>query len=381
MKIKFKRKIIYIIDSLKGVGGMEKHVLQVVKGLPGDRYDCKIITFINGKTEITTQLADLGIPIFNIQYNRAFSFRGVTKAIQLYKLLKTERPDIVETFHHSADTFGVLVAKLAGAKNIISNKRDLAQYKTRLQRMMSKFINNFITHYFAVCENIAKKISADENIPLNKFTVQYNGVLSTDQQIETINLPNQKKTKKKFTIVCIANLRIEKGIHYLIHAVYLLKSKGFSIQTYILGAGPCKKQLLEIAKDLDLRKEIHFTGHVTNVKEYVKNADMCCLPATSNEGFSNGILEAMSAGKPVVATDVGGNAEAVENGANGFIVPAGDFIALAAAIEKLIKNQSMRLKMGNNCYQSVKINFNIKSMIASLDAFYSALMNGEVQSV
>ena len=104
-------------------------------------------------------------------------------------------------------------------------------------------------------------------------------------------------------------------------------------------------ELKELVRELDLTSHFRFDSGVTNLREYLSAADVFVLPSRS-EGFSNAIIEAMAASLPVVATNVGGNAEAVEEGVSGFIVPSEDVAALSNAILRLLSDPSKAREMG-----------------------------------
>jgi glycosyltransferase involved in cell wall biosynthesis len=124
---------------------------------------------------------------------------------------------------------------------------------------------------------------------------------------------------------------------------------------------------------LRLSDRFHFIGGVTNVPKHLSTADIFVLPSRS-EGFSNAIIEAMAGSLPVVATDVGGNAEAVEDGVSGFIVPAEDPAALAEAISRLLADPSRAFQMGAAGKTLAAEKFTTEAMMNRISSTYADLL-------
>jgi glycosyltransferase involved in cell wall biosynthesis len=132
-------------------------------------------------------------------------------------------------------------------------------------------------------------------------------------------------------------------------------------------------ELQGLVHTLGLSNCFHFVGGITNLREHLSASDIFVLPSRS-EGFSNAIVEAMAASLPVVATDVGGNAEAVEDGVTGFIVPVDDPAALSEAISRLIANPSHAKAMGEAGRNLVIEKFTTKAMMDKITTAYDKLL-------
>jgi len=135
------------------------------------------------------------------------------------------------------------------------------------------------------------------------------------------------------------------------------------------------KELQDLVRDLKLTDHFRFISGVTNLREHLSAADIFVLPSRS-EGFSNAIIEAMAASLPVVATDVGGNAEAVKDGVSGFIVPPDDIAALSEAIIELLSDPSKAKEMGIAGRDLAAERFTIEAMMNRITHVYASLLNG-----
>jgi L-malate glycosyltransferase len=132
-------------------------------------------------------------------------------------------------------------------------------------------------------------------------------------------------------------------------------------------------ELQSLVKKLDLEQRIQFLGGIRNLESQFSRADIFVLPSRS-EGFSNAIVEAMAASLPVIATDVGGNAEAVVDGITGYIVAPEDPDALRTAIEKLLADPAMAMRMGVAGRSQIAERFTTEAMMSGIVAIYRKLL-------
>lgn len=164
-----------------------------------------------------------------------------------------------------------------------------------------------------------------------------------------------KRSVKSLHVLFVGRLTKRKGCEYLIRAIYEAKKikKEINIQCDILGVGPLKDELETLAKELDVYKNISFLGGVKSNEDIVHNyhkTDIVCLPALS-ETFTV-TKEAMASGKPVIVTDVCSNAERVEPGTNGFVVPPRDPIAIAKILVKISNERKLIDKLSRNALKT-----------------------------
>jgi glycosyltransferase involved in cell wall biosynthesis len=146
----------------------------------------------------------------------------------------------------------------------------------------------------------------------------------------------------------------------------------------VVGDGETRGDLTQYSKKNGLLEKTMFTGYVDDVRPYIQSMDVACLTPKENEGLSNVILEEMAMGKPVIATDVGGNAELVVDGVTGFIIEPGDKHALARRIMSLHQNHALRESMGFEGRKRVEEHFTIQTMIKNMEAFYFDLLRSTI---
>ena len=221
---------------------------------------------------------------------------------------------------------------------------------------------------FAVSEQVRRHCIDIDRIDPARVQTIYNGLDLADW-----NTPSgPAKTEDKAIITTVGNIRRVKGHDVLIKAaatiVQNFPNVSFSIAGDVLEPDYFQ-ELQGLVRDLNLSSHFHFLGGVANLREHLSSSDIFVLPSRS-EGFSNAIVEAMAASLPVVATNVGGNAEAVVDGVTGFIVSTDDPAALSAAITRLISNPSQAQTMGEAGRNLVIEKFTTKAMMGKITACY-----------
>jgi glycosyltransferase involved in cell wall biosynthesis len=208
-------------------------------------------------------------------------------------------------------------------------------------RVYEQSIGRWILHssheVIAVADEVRKHI-----LPLagtTPITVVPNGV-----DVDRFARTNAGPTPR---IVFVGRLIANKGPQELVEALADLRAHGDSFQAFFVGDGPLKETLQERARATGVGEQLHFTGHVTNVEEYLRPCDIFVRPSHS-EGMPLATLEAMAAGCCVVASDIPGNAELVGQNENGLLVPVGDTTAIANALRRLLSEPQLRRRLSAN---------------------------------
>jgi len=198
-----------------------------------------------------------------------------------------------------------------------------------------------------------------------------------------LDLPNRQYRSsfpqefERTVLLTVGNIRRVKGHDVLIRAVAPLMRRDPRLMLYIAGdvlEQAYINELQSLVRKLELEQRIQFLGGIHNLESQLSRADIFVLPSRS-EGFSNAIVEAMAASLPVIATDVGGNAEAVVDGITGYIVPPEDPDALRSAIEKLLADPGMAMRMGVAGRRQIAERFTTEAMMSGIVAIYRKLLH------
>jgi glycosyltransferase involved in cell wall biosynthesis len=211
-----------------------------------------------------------------------------------------------------------------------------------------------------------KVITIHNGIDTSLFTSHSN--TSKQQFRKSLGIPDNV-----LLLGSVGRLHPSKGFSDLISALVKIKSKLKSVKVIIVGDGKLSNNLKLQVKYDKLSDAIEFIGLRNDVPDILSALDIFVLPSLW-EAFGIAILEAMAAGKPVVATSVGGIPEVVIDGETGILVPASDPDALANAIIRLIEDEELRVKMGNAGRKRVLKHFTIQKMVNKTEQLYQELM-------
>lgn len=201
--------------------------------------------------------------------------------------------------------------------------------------------------------------------------VVYNGI-EDKSHITPFDFSNQFPNKK--IIFSAGRLVEQKGFEYLLDAAAILKKQSDDLIFIVAGEGRLENKLKRLVNKLNLQDSFYFWGYIENVDTYIKGCTLFVLPSLF-EGMPNAVMEAMALGKPVIATNVNGVNELVEDGKTGIIIPPKDSQKLAEAIDTLIDNTKLLELYGKEGFQRVKENFTIPVMIKNLEEYFQAKIN------
>ncbi len=360
-------KIMYVIGSMgHGRAGTERNLLTIIEHLDRTRFepflvslqDCEYIQ--QGKFICDTACLHL---------YRMFTPAMWRKRKQLAQRMRELGIDVVQTFFVEGHLVGGAAARMAGVKAIISSRRNLGYSYGLKERLLLKLANRYPRRWLANSQAVADTISRLEAIDRSRFDVIYNGVeipASDTGGTATAVTPNQ-------TVVMVANLRPVKAVDTLIRAAAVVVKSVPNVRFAIVGDGPQRASLLKLAAELSLTDQVDFVGSASDVRSTLRGATVGVLTSTS-EGFSNAILEYMCAGLPVVATDVGGNREAVLDGKTGLLIAPADHGALASKLIYLLTHSDESLRLGQAGRERAESEFSLAAMIRNYQEYYIRLV-------
>ncbi len=369
-----KIKIALIIDNLE-VGGAQKQFIELVKNIDRNKFQVIVVALSVHRVDLSNELTDSGIDVRLIdQWGKIC----VPAFVKLFKLLRSERPDIVHTYLFTASLYGRIVAKLIGIPIVILSERSTDNWKKSsyvwLDRLLAKVTDRVLVNANTIKESLIKR----EKIPAEKIQIIYNGVnlikidaIKNDrsQVRENLRILNGNPV-----IGIIGRLSKEKDHLTFLNAAKRIISAIPRVNFLIAGDGHLRKELEDISLSLGLKDRVIFAGNTHNVSEVLQATDIL-VSASLYEGCSNAILEAMAAGLPIVATKVGGNPEVVNDGVTGILVSPQDPSALAGAVVSLLNNPELMKSMGEKGRERVEANFLLSKMVKRTEEVYETLIS------
>jgi glycosyltransferase involved in cell wall biosynthesis len=278
--------------------------------------------------------------------------------------------DIVHTHNKKPLIYGTIAAKLANVSRIVHTRHGQAAdvVPWYIWKLNSKVVT--ISEDAKICLMNTNRIAEshieviENGIPLDKFDSISTKV--SDKLKNEIGLLSENQV-----IGIVARLAVEKDHKTSIHAFSEVLKANENAILLIVGDGPLNESLRELARDLAIESSIRFLGFRQNIAELISIFDIFVLSSTS-EGMSLTLLEAMASKKPIVATNVGGNPEVVQDQLTGFIVPPQNPTLMAHAISNLLKDNELAKEFGLNGYQRIKSKYSLVSMTEKYKKLYQS---------
>jgi len=376
MIMKPKIKILYIITS-SGIGGAERILYYTATGLDYNKYDISICS-LKKKGEIAGDLEKQGIEVCCLHLGGRERFLGwlssIITLIQLFPYLIRIRPTLVHSFLFRANILARIAGYLTGVPIVISSVRVMGGEKKYFHyiEMITSFM---VDHYVVVSESVKRYIIDKSKISDEKISVIYNGVnikSQDDSHKQNVRMPFKIEDEDRI-LMTVGRLHEQKGHYYLVKAISKVQKEFPKVKLLVIGEGEEENNLKKLVKSLDLTNEVIFIGLSSYIEEILPMAELFLLPSLW-EGLPNVLLEAMAAGKPVIATEVGGVPELVIHGETGMLVPHKDSDALACAIADLLKNRLKARRMGEAGRIRAEEHFSIQKMIEKTESLYQELL-------
>lgn len=364
--------ILFVIDQFsRNLGGGERIALKLAARLPQYGYRASILTFSADPADPVFESAPC--PVYLLPLQRTYDRAALAGAIELRRFLKQQKIQIVQTFFESSDIWAGSVTKLFSSAKLIWSRRDMGILRTRKHKIAYRLLADLPDAVFAVSDLVRQHCIEEDHIDPDRVETIYNGLDLDNWGASSRSVPQLDK----ILVTTIGNIRHVKGHDVFVKAAAVIASR-FPNVCFSIAGGVLEpayfEELQALVRDLNLEGRFHFTGAITDLEQHLSAADIFVLPSRS-EGFSNAIVEAMATSLPVVATNVGGNAEAVQNSVSGLIVPSEDSDALAAAIIRLLADPAMAKAMGIAGKQRVAERFTTEAMLLQTTAAYRKLLN------
>ncbi|MBC8484893.1 MAG: glycosyltransferase [Bacteroidetes bacterium] len=375
-----KINVVHIITSLP-LGGAENVVYTLAKNIDRSKFNV-IVCCLDDEGYIAEKLKEEGFLVYCVRERFRYRWRQV---LNLYKLFKREKIDIVHTHLFKADFWGRLIAFIAGVP-VICKSEHTVQHPMKFgvwSLVRPPFynivkilgINAFLDYrskaILYVCDYGRRSFLGRKINPQKHFVV-YNGLNLERQYI----VKSKQDLKNEFgfsntniLITIIGRLVERKGHKYLLEAFRMISDKYPQSRLLVVGSGPAETELKELSKKIGKFNEIYFLGERENVDEFLKISDVFILPSW-REALSIVLLEAMYYGLPVIAGDDGGTPELIEDNVNGILVPVRNSDAIENAIENMINNPQKRKQMIVKAKETVLAKFSETIMTRQYEQIY-----------
>lgn len=363
-------RVLFVIDELD-IGGTEQQIVELVRGIDRKLFSPHVCCFRTGAK--SKEIAAMGVPVRH-EPKRAKADPGLV--VRLASYMKRERFDLVQTYLWTANTWGRLAARLAGTRRVVASERNVDIWEEAYKRVLGRWLARSTDRIIANSEAVRSYLLERGGLAPEKVVTVYNGV-NLDRFAEPCD-PGERRRElgvpdDAILAACVARLEPAKDHATLLQALALLGQSRPNLHVAIIGDGSQREPLARLARELGLAGRIHFTGFRTDSAAWLRSVDLSVLSSVK-EGLSNTVIESMAAGLPVVATQVGGNAEVIAEGATGFLVPPRAPAVLAEALARATQSRESMQRLGLAGRERVESLFSVRAMVRRTEQLYRELL-------
>lgn len=355
------KNILYFTRTM-GLGGTEKVILQLCNNFKGEFKN--IVICSNGGIH-EKELKKLGIRHYRINDVENKNPINIFKTfISLMKIVNTEKIDIIHTHHRMAAFYVSLLRKFKDVEFIHTAHNTFTD---------KKFLTNIAlrnANIVAVGKKVKENLYQFYKLNSNKIKVIYNGIEKDTNVIKEIPEIKKYKDDGYFIVGNIGRLSKQKGMEYYIESIANVLKYNDKVMFYIIGDGEDREKLESLSETLGIKKNLIFLGYRNDVCNVIKQLDLVVLSSLW-EGLPLTPIETFSEGKTIIATNVDGTPEIVEDGVNGLLVEAKNSFSISDNINKLCNNIGLKNQLEKNALKKYKQTFTIDSFIKNYKYYYN----------
>lgn len=361
-------RVLQIVPDL-GVGGLPRVVETLCRALDPVRFE-PIVLCQRYVGELGERLRETGVHVLSIG--------GATKrpdyfaCVKVARVIRSLEIDVIHTHNTGAMFDGVLAGLLAGVKTMVHT--DHGRHFPDKWRYMAaeRFLSRFLHRFVAVSDDLRDDLRHYERIPGSKLLTIPNGIIAGDFRVAIDSQTSRQELRlpREGPVIGLgARLVWEKGLEFLVRALPAVRKRYPHAVLLIAGDGPEREALMALAHNLNVDEGVRLIGLRHDMPQILQLLDVYVMASVS-EGLPMGLLEALAAGRPIVATNVGGIPNAVAEGVNGRRVPPRDPEALATAILDVLDDQATRVRYGAESRRIFEDRFSADAMAKRYATLY-----------
>jgi glycosyltransferase involved in cell wall biosynthesis len=363
-------RTLFVIDELD-IGGTEQQILETVRRIDRDRFEPYVCCFRHGAK--AREIEALGVPVLH-EPKRLKADPGLV--LRLSAMMKRERFDIVQTYLWTANTWARIAARMAGVRWVLASERNVDIWEETYKRVIGRYLARSTDRIIANSEAVRQYLLGRGGLAADKVVTIYNGVNFDRFRSRCDASVRRRELGIADDVVlagCLARVEPAKDHGTLLQAMALISSRVPQLHLVLIGGGSEEDRMKRMAHELGIGPRVHFVGFRTDAAEWLQSVDLSVLSSVK-EGLSNTVLESMAAGKPVVATDVGGNAEVIVDGETGFLVPSRSPTELGNAIARVASSAETMAAYGLAGRRRADDLFAVDAMVKHTERLYLELV-------
>ena len=366
-------RIAYVIDSLRD-DGAQRELTYLVRGLAKRDYEQRVYC-LNDRSDpqVIRRLEDSGAAVTVVGRFRVLTLVGI---LGLYSAFRRWQPDIVQTTLWVSDAIGRTVARAAGVRIVISWIQARNVDKSPWQFLIDRATVRWADRVTFNSARVVPFAQAHEGVRDEQVVYVPNGVPEPAPADErtVAEIRRQWGTAEGAKVIgMVARLYPQKDHACLLRAFAAVQGRMPGTRLVLAGDGPLREGLESMARDLGVGEHVHFLGHRHDVWTLLAAMDLYVHPSLF-EGMPNAVMEAMAAGKPVIASDIDGNRELITDGITGWLVRPGDPGALADRILRALGDMDASREAGRTAAKRIRADLSLDRMIMGYDGLYRSLL-------
>jgi glycosyltransferase involved in cell wall biosynthesis len=354
-------RVLLLTDEME-VGGTQRQIVAIARGMDRARF-APTVAYFRNRSHLADELLEAGVPLVLIPKTRRIEPRFVRA---LVRYLRGGHFDVMHCFSFTAELWGTVAqACLPPSRRpaLITSVRNKYDWYSRTQWMAKRWASHRSCRVIANSQAGGDYARERMGLACEAIDVVYNGVRHTPEA-------PPPEANGVLSLQFVGRLVEQKNVPLLLRAMRRLLDEGIAVRLRIAGDGPLRSECEAMIRSLRLAGHVQMLGERRDAAGLMAESHVVVLPSL-REGLSNVVLEAMMAGRPVIASDVGGNVELVEPGITGLLFPSGDDEALASHIRRLAGDTALRLAMGRKARERALERYSVPAMIANMQRHYN----------
>ena len=350
------------------IGGLQRVVVNICKNIDREKFDISVLC-LRDLGEFVPEVESMGIKVYFLPQKNGTDYLSFLKVA---KILRHEKPDVIHTHNTQPFIDGTIGALLAGVKTIVHTDHARIFPDKRRYMFAEWVMSHFAYKIVGVSDDTSQNLIRYEKISRKKVLTIPNGI---DEKKFSIKIDKKAKRRELGILgdgpIIGLGVRLTegKGINYLLRAMPDIIKIFFDITLVIAGDGPAKDKLEKQSVGLGIDRNVLFLGPRLDIPELLKLFDIYVLPSLS-EGLPMVLLEAMAAGCPVIATNVGGVSMVIKHGENGSLIEPKNQKVLASEIIKLLSDKELRNRYSKNGLSQFRKKFGADIMTHKYEQLY-----------
>ena len=373
--------VAFVIDNMR-LGGTELNAVRTAERLDRDRFDLRMFC-LNADGPLAERYRAMGVPVVEMPVRSLYGLSMLRTGLRFAREMRRQGVQIVHAHDMYSNIFASIWGRVARVPVVITSRRWWHTCPNRKLRAGNRVAFRLSDAVLANSAAVARSVHEEAGVrPSAVWTVPN---FADDDAFDPLTPAERALVRRGWRVAgetlvigCVARLDPLKDHATLLRAVAALGEAGRCAHLVLIGDGETRGALEQLAGDLGIGDRVTFVGEVRDGQNHHRAFDISVLTSLS-EGFPNTLVEAMAAGRPVVATAVGGSVDAVVDGETGLLVPPSAPPELSAALARLLDDADARARMGRAGLERARRLYDARRTVGTLEEMYERLLAGGAQ--